>query len=154
MIFQYQSVIVATICRILIPFLQLYSLYVVMHGHSSPGGGFQGGLIMGASFILLVISKGREVALRHMSEKANTIFSSLGVLLYGGIGLACMILGANYLDYSVLPFPGATAARARYLGMLGIEVGVGISVMAIMMSIFLNLLDPVASSEKDDGIPR
>ena len=154
MIFQYQSVIVATICRILIPFLQLYSLYVVMHGHSSPGGGFQGGLIMGASFILLVISRGKEEALRHMSEKANTIFASLGVLLYAGIGLACMILGANYLDYSVLPFPGATVARARYLGILGIEFGVWISVMAIMMSIFLNLLEPASSSEKDDGIPR
>ncbi|MFQ5849340.1 MAG: MnhB domain-containing protein [Candidatus Binatia bacterium] len=154
MIFQYRSVIVATTCRILAPFLHLYSLYVIMHGHTSPGGGFQGGVIMGASFILLVISLGREEALRRMTQKANDFFSSLGVFIYGGIGLACLLLGANYLDYGVLPFPGATPVKARYLGMLVIEIGIGISVMAIMVSIFLNLLGPETSSEEADGIHR
>ncbi len=152
MIVRYRSIIVVTLCRLLVPFLQLYSLYVIMHGHSSPGGGFQGGVIMAASFILLVISLGREQTLRRMTPRANDLLGSLGVLIFGGIGLACVILGGNYLDYSVLPFPGTTLARARYLGMLGIEIGVGISVMAMMVSIFLNLLSPETSSEEDDGI--
>lgn len=152
MIVRYRSIIVVTLCRLLVPFLQLFSLYVIMHGHSSPGGGFQGGVIMAASFILLVISLGREQTLRRMTPRANDLLGSLGVLIFGGIGLACVILGGNYLDYSVLPFPGTTLARARYLGMLGIEIGVGISVMAMMVSIFLNLLSPETSSEEDDGI--
>ena len=149
---EYRSIIVATLCSFLVPFLQLYSLYVIMHGHSSPGGGFQGGVIMGASFILLVISMGREQTLRRMTPRVNDLMGSMGVLIYAGIGLACVILGANFLDYSVLPIPGTTVARARYLGMLGIEIGVGISVMAIMVSIFLNLLSPDTSSEENDGI--
>lgn len=152
MIVPYRSTIVATLCRLLAPFLQLYSLYVIMHGHSSPGGGFQGGVIMGASFILLVISIGREETLRRMTPRVNDLMGSLGVLIYGGIGLACVILGANFLDYSVLPIPGTTLVGARYLGMLGIEIGVGISVMAMMVSIFLNLLSPETSSEEDNGI--
>ena len=154
MIFQYQSVIVATIGRILVPFIQLYSLYVIIHGHSSPGGGFQGGVIMAASFILLVISLGRGESLRRMTEKASDLFGSLGVFIYGGIGLACLLFGANYLDYSVLPFPGATSVWPRYMGILAIEIGVGITVMAMMVSIFLNLLSSENSSEEDDGIPR
>jgi multicomponent Na+:H+ antiporter subunit B len=154
MIVEYRSIIVATICRILAPFLQIYSLYVIMHGHSSPGGGFQGGCIMGASFILLVVSMGKEEVLRRMTQKANDFLGSLGVLLYAVIGLACLLLGANYLDYSILPFPGATPEKARYLGMLGIEIGVGISVMAIMVSIFLNLLAPEPPPEEADGIHR
>ena len=154
MIAKYQSVIVNTLCRILTPFLQLYALYVIMHGHSSPGGGFQGGVILGASFILLAIAFGLRNTLKRMSQKANDIFSSLGVFIYGGIGMTCLLLGANYLDYSILPFPGATPVKARYLGMLGIEIGVGISVMAIMISIFFHLLGSDASSEKDDGISR
>jgi multicomponent Na+:H+ antiporter subunit B len=154
MIVEYRSIIVATICRILAPFLQIYSLYVIMHGHSSPGGGFQGGCIMGASFILLVIALGREEVLLRMNQKVNDFLGSLGVLIYGGIGVACLLLGANYLDYSILPFPGATPEKARYLGMLGIEIGVGISVMAIMVSIFLNLLGPETPSEEADGIHR
>ncbi len=154
MIVKYRSVIVATLCRILAPFLQLYALYVIMHGHSSPGGGFQGGVIMGASFILLIISMGSEETRRRMSERANDLFSCLGVVIYSGIGLTCLLLGANYLDYSILPFPGASPVKARYLGMLGIEIGVGISVMAIMLSIFSNLLSPDTASEEDDGIYR
>lgn len=154
MILQYRSIIVATICRILAPFLQIYALYVVMHGHSSPGGGFQGGVIMGASFILLVVAQGREQTEQRLMMRVNDLLGSLGVFLYAGIGLACLVLGANYLDYSVLPFPGASPERARYLGMLGIELGVGISVMAIMVSIFLNLLGQETAPEDFDGIHR
>lgn len=153
MIVEYRSVVVATICRILAPFLQIYALYVIMHGHSSPGGGFQGGVIMGASFILLVISTGAAASRKRFSEKANDILDSLGVFLYAGIGLACLLLGANFLDYSILPV-GDSPEMARYLGMLGIEIGVGISVMAIMVSIFLNLLDPDIGPEEPDGIHR
>jgi len=154
MIVRYRSVIVATLCRILTPFLQIFSLYVIIHGHSSPGGGFQGGVIMGASFILLVISRGAEETRQRMSQKANDLFCSLGVFIFGGIGLACLLLGANYLDYSILPFPGASPVKARYLGMLGIEIGVGISVMAIMLSIFTNLLGTDDTPEDDDGVYR
>jgi multicomponent Na+:H+ antiporter subunit B len=145
---------VATLCRILAPFLQLFALYVIMHGHSSPGGGFQGGVILGASFIVLIIGLGGEETRRRFTVKVNDFFSTLGVLLYGGIGLVCLLLGANYLDYSVLPFPGVSSIKARYLGMLGIEIGVGISVMAIMVSIFANLLDSDAPSEEDDEVHR
>ena len=57
------------------------------------------------------------------------------VFLYAGIGLACLLLGANYLDYGILP-----VHLPRYMGMFGIEVGVGITVMAVMVSIFTNLI--------------
>lgn len=154
MIVEYRSVVVGTICRILAPFLQLYGLYVIMHGHSSPGGGFQGGVIIGASFILLAVALGAAATRRRFSVKVNDFFNTFGVLLYAAIGLACLLLGANFLDYGVLPFPGASIEKARYLGMLGIEIGVGISVMSIMVSIFLNLLGPESPPEERDGIHR
>ena len=74
MIVEYRSVVVGTICRLLAPFLQIYALYVIMHGHSSPGGGFQGGVIMGASFILLVISMGAAATRRRFSDPIATPF--------------------------------------------------------------------------------
>ena len=152
MIVEYRSVVVGTVCRLLAPFLQIYALYVIMHGHSSPGGGFQGGVILGASLILLVIASGADATRARFSQKVNDFLSTFGVLLYAGIGVVCLFMGANFLDYSVLPFPGVTPEKARYLGMLGIEIGVGISVMAIMISIFLNLLGP--APEDGDGIHR
>jgi len=138
MISRYESIIITTLCKLLIPVIQLYGLYVIMHGHSSPGGGFQGGVILGASFILLVISHGLDEVKKRMSEKLNTIFCSFGLLIYAGLGVLALIFGGNYLDYGHLPIP-VTIAEARYLGILGIEIGVGITVMAVMISIFLDI---------------
>jgi multicomponent Na+:H+ antiporter subunit B len=130
-----QSVLVKTLCRLLVPFVQLFGLYVIVHGHSSPGGGFQGGVILAASFILLSIPYGIESMRRRFSLTLIGVFTSVGVLLYGGIGVICMLLGANFLDYGALP-----GAEPRGLGMLGIEIGVGITVMAAMMSIYHELI--------------
>jgi multicomponent Na+:H+ antiporter subunit B len=121
--------------------MQVFSLYVIAHGHHSPGGGFQGGCILGASFILLCVVYDIKEVNRRMSEKLNEILCSLGVIIYGGIGVICLILGANYLDYGILhKLLRVSIPEARSLGMLGIEIGVGLAVMAAMVSIFLNLV--------------
>lgn len=135
MITEQQGIIVKTVCRLLAPFIQLFGLYVIMHGHSSPGGGFQGGVILASSFILLAIAYGIDEVKRRFSLTALTTLTSAGVLLYAGIGVLCLLLGANYLDYGILP-----VAEPRSIGMLGIEIGVGITVMAAMVSIFHDLI--------------
>ena len=135
MITEQQSIIVKTVCRLLAPFIQLFGLYVIMHGHSSPGGGFQGGVILASSFILLAIAYGIDEVKRRFSLSALTTLTSAGVFLYAGIGVLCLLLGANYLDYGILP-----VAEPRSIGMLGIEIGVGITVMAVMVSIFHDLI--------------
>lgn len=139
MIIKYENVIIRTICRILIPFLQLFAIYVLMHGHYSPGGGFQGGVMMGASFILLVIAYGLEEAQRRISLKFLTIFACLGLFIYSGIGAWASLMGGNYLDYGKLPLYFLPAPEIRAMGILGIEIGVFFGVMAIMICIFLAL---------------
>lgn len=140
MIERVQDVIIETACRFLVPFIQLFALYVVAHGHYSPGGGFQGGCILGASFILICVAYDIEETKRRMTENLNTFYCSLGVIIFAGVGLVCVALGGNYLDYGVLHkiFP-VDPAGARSLGILIIEIGVGFTVMAVMISIFLNV---------------
>jgi multicomponent Na+:H+ antiporter subunit B len=134
MIVKHESIIIRTLSRLLTPFIQLFALYVIMHGHTSPGGGFQGGVLLGASFILLTIAFGKEEAARRFSDGRMNLFISLGVFIYAGIGFLCLILGANFLNYGILPVP-----EPRGMGMFGIELGVGITVMAVMVSIFRDL---------------
>ncbi len=136
-----QDLIIQWICRQLVPFMQLFALYVVAHGHHSPGGGFQGGVILGASFILLQLTYDLKTVLQRMSERWNVLLGNLGVFIYAGIGLLCLVLGANFLDYSVLSkiLPATSPIMARSHGMLGIEIGVAIAVMAIMIGIYTNL---------------
>lgn len=150
MIRDFENVIIKTVSRAITPFIQLYGLYVIAHGHHSPGGGFQGGCILAASFILLVLAYDIKKVKKRMSEKANTIFCSLGIIIYAGIGLLCLGLGAQYLDYGILhKILPADPVHSRSLGILGVEIGVGFTVMAVMVSIFLNIASGGRHEERD-----
>ncbi len=144
------DLIIKTACRVLIPFIQLFALYVVAHGDFSPGGGFQGGVIFGASIILLAIAFNLRSAIEKINEKLLGILSALGVFIYAGIGWLCLLLGGNFLDYgrlaSILP---VDPIRARALGMLGVEIGVGIAVMAVMIIIYINI---ASAGRHDEGL--
>lgn len=144
------GLIVKTIGRILIPFIQLFALYVIAHGHYSPGGGFQGGVILGASFILYAISYNLRKSLIRMSEKINALLCALGVFIYAGIGMLCLLLGSEFLDYKALSIIlPVDVIYARSLGILFVEIGVGIAVMATMVCIY----NHVASAGKmDEGL--
>lgn len=140
MIYRKEDIIVSTISRILIPFIQLYALYVIMHGHYSPGGGFQGGVILGASLVLLLLTRGYDEARYKISEGVMNTLCSVGVLIYAGVGFTCLLLLGNFLDYSKLAILlHVDPAHARSLGILGVEIGVGFAVMAVMYSIFVDI---------------
>jgi multicomponent Na+:H+ antiporter subunit B len=141
MIREQEDIIIQTVCRIFIPFMQVYGLYVLAHGHGSPGGGFQGGCIFAASFVLMSIVYDLNEVKRRFAEKLTAFFFSLGVFIFAGTGLLCLVLGGNFLDYGVLStILPVDPVMARYYGIAAIETGVQITVMAIMISIFLDLL--------------
>jgi len=146
-----EDIITKTVSRILAPFIQIFALYVIMHGHYSPGGGFQGGVILGASLALLLITHGLQETKRRISEKGVAIFSSAGLLIYSGIGILCLFLLGNYLDYGKLAsLLHVAPAEARSLGILGVEIGVGLTVMAVMFSIFLDISSGGKLPEDED----
>ena len=129
----YDDIIVKTISRLMIPFIQLYALYVILHGHYSPGGGFQGGVILGASLILFALAFGRETALEVFKEKVLLVLCGIGVIIYAGAGYLCLLSGGNYLDYGKAPFFHPPYIRSFMI--MVVEIGVGITVMAVMASI-------------------
>ncbi len=134
------DLIIRTVCRLLVPFIQLFGLYVVAHGHHSPGGGFQGGVILGAAYILLAIAYDLRSSTRRLTEKATGVLSPAGVFIYAGVGGLCLILGGNFLDYSALAgLLGVDPVMARSHGILMVEIGVAVCVMATMVLIYNNL---------------
>lgn len=125
----------------MIPFIQLYALYVIIHGSGGPGGGFQGGVVFASSFILYVIAFNLSGGRKRFPESVNTFFSSLGLYIYGGIGLLAIIFSkgvGEYLNYGFIPFTSHFEEN-RALGMDFVEMGIGITVMAIIASIFFDL---------------
>ena len=141
MISKHDDIIIETLARLLTPFIQTFALYVLFLGHYSPGGGFQGGVLAAASFILLIIAYDIEETTKRFSEKFNVICNGTGVFIFAGIGFLCILLGGNFLDYSALSkilLVGPEEARA--LGILGVEIGVEITVAACLVSIFIDLV--------------
>ena len=144
------DLVVRTTCRMIIPFIQVFALYVIAHGHHSPGGGFQGGVILGASFVLFAIGFNLRSAIRQMSEKITAFMCALGVFIYAGTGILCMLFKSNFLDYSALAaLLGTDPVTARSHGILIVEIGVGIAVMAVMLMLYYNL---ASAGKHDEGL--
>ncbi len=119
--------------RMLIPFILLFGLYVQFHGEYGPGGGFQAGALVAASIILYALLEGETRALRALPRRLLTLLIASGALLYCGVGVAGILLGGNFLDYSVL---ADDPVKGQQLGIILIEAGVGITVTGVLLSIF------------------
>jgi len=132
-----ENIIRRVVARIMVPFIQLFALYVIVHGDSGPGGGFQGGVILGSSIILYTIIYGRREARKRLPMAVGDVFSSVGVLIYAGVGLVCLFFGGNYLQYNVLPFH--SPHFAGHMGIFFIEIGVGLTVAAVMATIYFEM---------------
>ena len=137
----HKRIIIGTTCKLIIPIIQLFALYVVAHGHYSPGGGFQGGVILGASFILLALARDLGSALDRFPERRYFAIGCIGIIIYAGFGLVSQALERNFLDYGILSriMPATGEEMARSHSMLGVEVGVAFTVTAIMFAIYSTL---------------
>ncbi len=126
--------VLRTVSKALIPYILLFALYVQAHGDFGPGGGFQAGVIFTAGLILygLVWGPGAvEVFVhRRLVERATAV----GLLIYGGVGVATLVLGRSFLDYSALT--PEHPQHGQHWGIFLVELGVGLTVSAVMLVIY------------------
>ncbi len=132
--------IVSLVSRVVSPFIMVFALYVIFHGHYSPGGGFQGGTMLAAAVLLVRLAAGRQVSQLQFKKSWGTPLGSLGVFIYFFTGFLAMALGGNFLNYGFLPL-GLEPAVTRGWGILSIEIGVGLAVMGILVAIYDDLLE-------------
>lgn len=128
----YQPVLKVT-AKLLVPYILLFALYVQFHGDFGPGGGFQAGVLFAAGVVLYAFAFGLEKAARLVPPVILKPLCALGLLLYGGVGVVAMLRGGNFLDYNVLAHD---PVHGQHLGILLIELGVGITVTSVMITIF------------------
>ncbi len=119
--------------RLLVPFIVLFGLYVQFHGDFGPGGGFQAGALICAGLILYALIEGESAALLVVPRSLLLALISGGALLYLAVGLAGLLRGGNFLDYSVLL---SDPVAGQHLGILLVELGVGLTVTGVLLTIF------------------
>jgi multicomponent Na+:H+ antiporter subunit B len=127
------NLILHVIAKLLIPLIILFALYVQFHGDFGPGGGFQAGVIFSAALILYSLVFGLDAAEKIIPASWLHKLAALGVVIYAGVGVASLLSGGNYLDYTPL---GSNQIAGQHLGILLVELGVGITVAAVMLILF------------------
>ena len=131
------SLIVKTITTVIIGFIFIYGIYIILHGHLTPGGGFAGGVIIAGALILRILAFGAEPRSEKKSEKGASIFESIGALLFIGIDLAGLILaGVFFFNF----IPKGIPLQLWSAGIIPFcNIAIGIKVGAGLFSIFLAL---------------
>lgn len=125
--------IVRIASKLLVPFIVLFALYVQFHGDLGPGGGFQAGVILASAVMLYGLVFGLKATQRAIPGSWLRLGTSLGVLIYGGVGVVCLLNGELFLDYRALAHE---PTHGQHWGIFLVELGVGITVASVMVSIF------------------
>lgn len=128
------NIILRVVARAFIPFILLFALYVQFHGDFGPGGGFQAGVIFASGFMLYGIIFGAEQLERVLPWSIVERGLAAGLLLYGLVGVENMLMDGYFLDYHVLD--AADPEHGLHLGILLVELGVGITVTMAMLTVF------------------
>jgi len=127
------NLILRLIAKYLFPVIALFAFYVQFHGDYGPGGGFQAGVIFSVAFIFYTLIFGLKTTEEILPPSLLRLLASSGVLIYAGTGVVTMAMGENFLDYDPL---STAPAAGQHLGILVIELGVGITVSSVMLMIF------------------
>ncbi len=146
---QGMSLIVKRITKITVSLIFLFGMYIVLHGHLSPGGGFAGGVIIALSFIHVVLAFGREVAVKRLSSVVVSLVESAGGLLFWGVALLGLAGGVYFLN--VLP-KGTPFNLLSSGSILVANIAIFMKVAAGLFAIFVALAAyrlPAGTPEED-----
>jgi len=139
--------ILRVVSKLLIPPILLYALYVQFHGEYGPGGGFQAGVIFAVAFILYALVFGIEAMTEILPPRLVLVLAAVGVLIFAGTGIVTMLLGDAYLGYNAL---AEDPRNAQEWGIIAVELGVGITVAAVMIAIFVAFASLTPSIKDED----
>lgn len=138
------QVILRVIANLLIPFILMFAFYVQLNGEYGPGGGFQAGVLLAVAFMLYSFIFGIKKSQAIISTNGLLAYAGGGVLLYAGVGIASLLRGGAYLNYSVLR---GTVQGGQQLGIMLVELGVGLTVFAAMLLLFYTFVEQKAQGE-------
>jgi multicomponent Na+:H+ antiporter subunit B len=146
----YPTVVVRVVCAMLSPFIAMFGLYVIAHGHYGPGGGFAGGVFLAVGAILPRLTLPEHVAERIVPPSIGPLAGAIGMLAFLTVGIVPLLFGGAFLDYGAVELAGVAPARMRYLGILVVEVAVGLAVFGAMLLVF----DVLTGDEGSGARPR
>jgi multicomponent Na+:H+ antiporter subunit B len=126
--------VVRTVAKVMLPYIVLFAFYVQAHGDFGPGGGFQAGVILATAFILFGLVFGPKELTRLVPPQRLERVIPVGPMIYGGVGVVAMLMGGEFLAYGA--FTPEHPSHGHHYGIFMVELGVGITVSAVMITIY------------------
>lgn len=133
------TLIVKKVTQLMSSLIFVYGLYIITHGHLTPGGGFAGGAIVAGAFILLILAFGSKVVSLRKEEMQTSITESIALLVIIMLALAGLFLGSYIFFNNYLP--EGELGTLISAGVIPIyNVFIGMEVAAALLTIFLGLV--------------
>lgn len=126
------SVVVRFVVRVMAPLIAAFAVYVILNGHVTPGGGFQGGTIVGALVIALTLVLEPDRAARLLPRRGERLLQAAAPLTFLAVGIAGTAAFGSYLAYPATP--GLAWLRTALLVL--VEVGIGVGGAMVIATIF------------------
>jgi multicomponent Na+:H+ antiporter subunit B len=132
-----ESTIVDLVSRKLVPYILLFGLYLISYGHLSPGGGFQGGVVLSSAILLLCLARGVKATRRLFTSRAAGALEIAAFTLFLIMAAAGMAVGVSFLG-NFLPLGRIgevpSAGFILFLNLvIGLEVGAGITLICFAL---------------------
>jgi multicomponent Na+:H+ antiporter subunit B len=139
------SLILRTATRFLMPLLLLFALFLLFRGHNEPGGGFVGGLVVAAAFVLYAIAYGADAGRRALLVDPSTLLGT-GLLVALGSGIPAVLRGRPFLT-AIWTKVGLEPAVFDVGTPLVFDVGVFLAVIGVVLTIVFTLAEVVLTED-------
>lgn len=146
MIGRHPSENVRVVASLAMPFILVFGIYVIAHGHYGPGGGFAGGVILAVGIVLARLTTDPKLLERAVPPIAAVISMIVGMGVFLIMAIIPLAFGGELLDYAAIEGTGLEDSRLRYLGIMVVEFAVGAVVFGGILSIFDRLASQVKQS--------
>jgi len=145
------SKIVKTMTGVAFPFVMIYGLYIIVHGHLTPGGGFQGGAVVASACAMILVAFGSVWIMKKIKESQLSILESIGAISFvvfaflglitlfdnNGIFFKNVFANSHYIFGQSVSY-GSSAANINTAGTLPLmNIAVGLKVIAGLFVIVL-----------------
>lgn len=155
------SQLIRITAAVMAPLVMSFGFYVVIHGHLSPGGGFQGGAVIATAVALLLVAFGRAFVLERLKKDVLAICEATGLLIFVIVGLGGLVFGSSFLHNwfanagGLLGNPvtlGANAGDLNTAGMIAIlNVAIGLEVLGGLSLVLLYMMTPEQDQHTDQA---
>ncbi len=146
------SEVVRVVCAVVGPFVTVFGIYVIAHGHYGPGGGFAGGVVVAMAVVLTRMIFASQASAKVFPPAAALPAMGIGMAVFLAAGFVPMLGGGAFLDYAASPIAATDDAYTRYLGIFVVEVGVGLVVAGGMVLIYDLLVRPDPGAPGPDSV--